>query len=322
MIEIRKCPKYGLSSEGVYATTTIKKSTIILTEKSLISVKRPTNSPINNDELYGEPKIHRFPTFPDKILRQFDALSSRDQMLFFDLYSNYPGPIMDSIIFDILQCCAFTGDDNTDVVFYTICKINHSCDGSTNCYVEISDNSLQLIAISDIEPDTEILINYNPTAMYSLLPKNIRSQMILENFKFKCRCSLCYQELTLDLFESDMLEHYKLKKFFNDQNETVRARLEAQKENILVLYNLYSKGKKQKILKNEKLTAFFIVHAMLVTAILGLALARKNLKDNFNFFIYFRNQILKSLSNFENFKPHLGDKFIECMMKKIPIIWE
>ena len=66
-------------------------------------------------------------------------------------------------------------------------KLNHSC-ARANVYLSVGERQLTLIAMVDIRPRQELLVNYHGGYFWQLLSPALRQNKILRHLGFECRC--------------------------------------------------------------------------------------------------------------------------------------
>jgi len=71
-------------------------------------------------------------------------------------------------------------------LFSNLSLLNHSC--CPNINIKHQGNVVQVKANKNIEVGEEIFNSYIDTT----LPKNERKKILLSQFEFECKCSLCY----------------------------------------------------------------------------------------------------------------------------------
>ena len=253
MIVVGESLKHG--GQGLFTKQFIEKSTQILCEPALISVRRPSFT--QDKTLYSN--LEKYPEFKNEILKQFKNLALTDQKEIVQLCNNYRKPGAKINIFDILRTNFFLSPDSYSVLGILSSRMNHSCN-KANAYCHVTKTTLTVISIADIPAGKEIFIDYSPVTLLALLPQVIRRAKLTWKFNFHCVCAFCTKDQDI-CFAFEMAKYHELKFISENFGEPPEIRFLAAKACIELCYVMYQKVRATKAVK--PFVAFNIVHHIL-----------------------------------------------------------
>eukprot|EP01084_Bolivina_argentea_P309042 534524_1 len=173
--------------KGMIATQYIKQGEQIYSEQSLMAIDR-------NYSLL------------EQIETQFNNLSESNKQIFLNLAYQSNGSKQD--IFRTNAISNTIDNKSLSQLFPTICRVNHDCFANSHWKWNRIDNKQQLIAAFDIKCGEEITANY--LGMNTMLTYNIRSQLLFNNWGFKCNCVYCFNHENRALLDSLILKRQHL----------------------------------------------------------------------------------------------------------------
>ncbi|KAF7188232.1 SET domain-containing protein 5 [Pseudocercospora fuligena] len=151
---------------GVFATTPISQGTIILRDRKVLTINKPTKDVTRRDTELA-----------------FAKLNSEDQDAVMQLAEYHKPGIDETKLQRILRTNSF-GDENSGFLYLTISRINHAC------IPNASHQDGAIVAETDITAGNEICISYD-SDKYEGLTAEQRGIVIENTYGFKCDCIAC-----------------------------------------------------------------------------------------------------------------------------------
>lgn len=172
---------------AIIANDNIKSGTLLIEEEPIITMQTMQLSMTEDIEI-------------SRIEKKVKALSDNENEDYFSLHAYSKSSLLCQYtkVLDIFRTNAYPTITNNAGIFPIISRINHDCNPNVHYNFNHNSNRSTIYSIRDISKDKEITNSY----ISLFLPRHERQNYLLENFGFKCNCSVCMKQGN-DLIDSD-----------------------------------------------------------------------------------------------------------------------
>ena len=171
-----ECVRIPFKGKGLLAHQNIDKYTIIIDECPIFQY---SNTDINDQQIL-------FDEFMQLSLSDRNIVASMDHSVLFD--DEYEYEMNKDKLFDIIERNNIEViEDESNALFPTITKINHSCSPNAIWFWDAASETQKVISIDNIKRGDELTVSYCQPG-YS---RKLRRKYLLQHFGFYCQCKRC-----------------------------------------------------------------------------------------------------------------------------------